>query len=170
MVLLDANTDEIVNPYYVDWASINARNFPYYIRQNPGPDNALGVVKFPLQNPWAIYMHDTNEKDLFAVSNRHRSSGCVRLEQPLELAAYLLQDQPQWSLPAIQAFVPMTIDQQATELQKRVFLKKAMPVYFTFLTVEKSENGQIRFVDDVYGQDLRLSRALANKRNGNETF
>ncbi|MFS4457803.1 L,D-transpeptidase family protein [Bdellovibrio sp. HCB2-146] len=170
MVLLDASTDEVVNPYSVDWSSINARNFPYYIRQNPGPDNALGVVKFPLQNPWAIYMHDTNEKNLFAESNRHRSSGCVRLEQPLELAAYLLQDQPQWSLPSIQAFVPMAEGQQATELQKRVFLKKAMPVYFTFLTVEKSENGQIRFVDDVYGQDLRLARALANKRNGNEPF
>lgn len=170
MVLLDASTDEVVNPYSVDWSSINSRNFPYYIRQNPGPDNALGVVKFPLQNPWAIYMHDTNEKNLFAESNRHLSSGCVRLEQPLELAAYLLQDQPQWSLSAIQAFVPMTEFQQATELQKRVHLKKPMPVYFVFLTVEKSENGQIRFVDDPYGQDIRLSRALANKRNGNEPF
>ncbi len=59
---------------------MSAREFTFYIRQLPGPENALGVVKFPLQNPWAIYMHDTNEKQLFGESKRHRSSGCVRLK------------------------------------------------------------------------------------------
>lgn len=170
MNLIDAGTDEVVDPLTVDWSSVTARNFPYYIRQNPGPDNALGVVKFPLQNPWAIYLHDTNEKNLFAESNRHLSSGCVRLEQPLELAAYLLRDQPAWSLDAIKAFVPLLPGQQAVELSKKVFLKKSMPVYFMYLSVEKTETGAIRFVDDEYGQDLRLSRAVANKRVNGELF
>lgn len=170
MNLIDASTDEIVDPYSVDWNAVSARNFPYYIRQNPGPDNALGVVKFPLQNPWAIYMHDTNEKNLFAESNRHRSSGCVRLEQPLELAAYLLKDQPAWSLEAIKAFVPLLPGQQAVELSKKVFLKKAMPVYFMYLSVEKTETGAIRFVDDEYGQDLRLAKALQNRRTNGEIY
>ena len=136
----------------------------------PGPDNALGVVKFPLQNPWAIYLHDTNDRELFAEGKRHLSSGCVRLEQPLELAAYLLKDQPGWSLQDIQAFVPMTRDQKPVELEKKVPLKRPMPVYFLYLTVEKSEDGSLRFIDDVYGQDTRLSKALQNKKFGNEFF
>lgn len=170
MLLIDERTDEVVDPTYIDWRSMTARDFTYYIRQLPGPDNALGVVKFPLQNPWAIYMHDTNEKNLFGESKRHRSSGCVRLEQPLDLAAYLLRDQPGWSLQDIQAFVPMYSDQQPVELDKKVFLKKPMPVYFMYLTAERGEDGSMRFIDDVYGQDTRLSKALQNKKNSNELF
>ncbi len=164
MYLFDANTDQRVDPATIDWMSMTPKMFSYYIRQNPGPDNALGVVKFPLQNPWAIYMHDTNEKNLFAENERHRSSGCVRLERPLELAAYLLQDQPEWSLEAIKNFVPMSLGEKPRELERKVYLKKAMPVYFMYLTVEKSESGALRFMDDVYGQDTRLARALANKK------
>ncbi|MDG0817853.1 L,D-transpeptidase family protein [Bdellovibrio svalbardensis] len=165
MYLYDANTDERVDPSMIDWRSMTPKMFSYYIRQNPGPENALGVVKFPLQNPWAIYMHDTNERNLFAENERHRSSGCVRLERPLELAAYLLQDQPEWSLQSIKDFVPMNKGEKPRELERKVYLTKPMPVYFMYLTVEKSENGALRFVDDVYGQDLRLSRALANKKD-----
>lgn len=165
MYLFDANTDQRVDPATIDWLNMVPKMFSYYIRQNPGPDNALGVVKFPLQNPWAIYMHDTNERNLFEENERHRSSGCVRLEKPLELAAYLLQDQPEWSLQAIQDFVPMTKEDKPRELERKVYLKRPMPVYFMYLTVEKNENGSLRFVDDVYGQDARLNKALANKKD-----
>lgn len=170
MLLIEEATDEVVDPSTIDWKSMTARQFTFYIRQMPGADNALGVVKFPLQNPWAIYMHDTNEKSLFGESKRHRSSGCVRLEQPLDLAAYLLRDQAGWSLENIKAFVPMYEGAVPTEIDKKIPLKKAMPVYFLYLTVEKSENGLMRFVDDVYGQDMRLSKALQNKKNPNELF
>lgn len=172
MLLVDEATDEVVNPSGIDWKQMTARDFTYYIRQLPGPDNALGVVKFPLQNPWAIYMHDTNDKPLFGESKRHRSSGCVRLEQPLELAAYLLRDQPEWSLESIKQFVPQSKDEDVSSgrLNKIVSLKKAMPVYFLYLTVEKNEDGSMRFVDDVYGQDTRLSLALQNKKKPNEVF
>ncbi|WP_374078815.1 murein L,D-transpeptidase [Bdellovibrio bacteriovorus] len=170
MLLIDEGSDEVVDSTSIDWRSMNARNFTYYIRQLPGPDNALGVVKFPLQNPWAIYMHDTNEKQLFGESKRHRSSGCVRLEQPLDLAAYLLRDQAGWSLEDIKSYVPLYDNNIPGEIDKKVFLKKAMPVYFLYLTVEKTEDGAFRFVDDVYGQDTRVSKALQNKKNSNELF
>lgn len=164
MVLFDARTDQRVDSASVDWLNMTPQNFYYYIRQNPGPENALGVVKFPLQNPWAIYMHDTNERNLFGESERHLSSGCVRLEKPLELAAYLLKDQPEWSLAAIEAFVPMNKGDKPVELEHKVYLKRPMPVYFMYLTVEKTEQGALRFVDDLYGQDFRLAKALFNKK------
>lgn len=171
MKLYDASTDEQVNPYSVDWNSVTARNFSYYIRQSPGPDNALGVVKFPLQNPWAIYLHDTNDKHLFAEDKRHLSSGCVRLEYPLDLTSYLLRDHKDgWTLDAIKAFVPMNRGERAVELQKRVTLTRPMPVYFLYLTVDRTDDGAIRFIDDVYGQDTRLSKALQNRKVGGELF
>jgi murein L,D-transpeptidase YcbB/YkuD len=172
MTLIDANTGKEIDSAGIDWNSVTAKDLNnFYIRQGSGADNALGVVKFPLQNPWSIYMHDTNERDLFAEAERHRSSGCVRLEKPLELAAYLLRDQPQWTLDALKAEVPADKnDNKPVNPEKNVTLKKAMPVYFMYLTVEKEDDGAIRFVDDVYGQDFRLATALANKRASNELF
>lgn len=170
MLLIDERTDEVVDPSSINWDRMTAKDFTYYIRQLPGPENALGVVKFPLQNPWAIYMHDTNEKELFGESKRHRSSGCVRLEEPLNVAAYLLRDQPGWSLDEIKAFVPLRQGETPNEVDKKVPLKKAMPVYFLYLTVEKGDDGTMRFIDDVYGQDMRLSKALQNSKSQNEMF
>ncbi len=170
MILISESTDKEVDPQTVDWSRMTPQNFPYYIRQLPGPDNALGVVKFPLQNPWAIYLHDTNEKALFEEGKRHRSSGCIRLEQPLELAAYLLQDQPGWSLNEIQNFVPMSLNQRPAQIDRSVRLKRAMPVYMMYLTVEKADGGNLRYVEDVYGQDLRVNKAIRNRRVNNEIF
>ncbi|MGZ3792650.1 MAG: L,D-transpeptidase family protein [Bdellovibrio sp.] len=173
MLLFNKVTQQQLDPYSIDWKNMTAKEFkekPYYFQQLPGPDNSLGVIKFPLQNPYSIYMHDTNQKEFFDKGKRHLSHGCVRLEEPLGLAAYLLQDQPGWSLDEIRAYVPNFFSTQGQELRKRVNLTKPMPVYFMYLTVEKSENGEIRFVEDDYGQDLRLSKALQNKRNNNELF
>jgi murein L,D-transpeptidase YcbB/YkuD len=115
-------------------------------------------------------MHDTNEKSLFAETERHRSSGCVRLEQPLDLAAYLLKDQPGWSIDQIRAYVPLYDNYIPGELDKKVTLKKAMPVYFTYLTAEKADDGSMRFIEDVYGQDGRVAKAIRNSRNTGEIF
>ena len=168
MTLMDANTDEPLDATTIDWSLVTPKTFTYYIRQNPGMDNALGVVKFPLTNPWAIYMHDTNERNLFAGSERHLSSGCVRLERPLDLAEYLLRDNPQWTRANIDAFLPHSLDERADKSQWEysVPLSQPIPVYFMYLTVEKSETGALRFVDDVYGQDTRVAKALANKKDG----
>lgn len=170
MLLIDEATDRQVDPRTINWRTITAKEFTYYIRQLPGPDNALGVVKFPLQNPWAIYLHDTNEKSLFAEPNRQRSSGCIRLEQPLDLAAYLLKDQPGWSLDQIRAYVPLYDNYIPGELDKKVTLKKSMPVYLIYLTAEKAEDGSMRFVEDQYGQDGRVAKAIRNSRANGELF
>lgn len=167
MTLLDGVTKQPVDPATIDWQNMTPQMFNYIIRQDSGADNALGVVKFPLQNPWWIYMHDTNERNLFAENERHRSSGCVRLEKPLELAAYLLKDQSQWSFERIMSLVPQTKDDQLSSgggVERTIYLRKPMPVYFMYLTAEKTAQGAMRFVDDVYGQDLRLMKALANKK------
>jgi murein L,D-transpeptidase YcbB/YkuD len=179
MELMYEGTEKPVEPWVqakINWKQMTPKDFNYYIRQLPGPDNALGVVKFPLQNPWAIYMHDTNEKDLFEESERHRSSGCVRLQQPLDLAAYLLRDKvdkfnnPLWSLDQIRNYVPLYDSYIPGEIDKKVTLTKPMPVYFIYLTAEESEDGSMRFIEDVYGQDTRVAKTIANKRNIGETF
>lgn len=169
MVLVDEMTETVVDPQTIDWSTMTSRNFTFYIRQMPSSKNALGVVKFPLQNPWAIYMHDTNDHKLFAEDKRHLSSGCVRLQQPLELAAYLLQDQPGWTVQDLLKVVPARGSHDIpAELDKKVYLKKPMPVYFLYLTVEKGADGVVRFVNDVYGQDTRVDKALRAKINATE--
>lgn len=173
MVLMDERINQIVDTSAIDLSRLSNEEFvkkAYYFRQLPGFDNALGVVKFPLvENKFSIYLHDTEGRDLFNRSERHLSHGCVRLEEPLGVATYLLQDQG-WNFDLIRDFVPYGPGFQGQEPNKIIFIKKAMPVYLLYLTVEKGENGVIRFIDDDYGQDIRLSKALQNKRNANELF
>ncbi|MES3036376.1 MAG: L,D-transpeptidase family protein [Bdellovibrionota bacterium] len=104
--------DMEVDPTTVNWMEITtqAQAAKYFVVQGPGIDNALGVIKFPLQNRWAIYLHDTNERNLFGEndfsSSRLISSGCIRLEKPMELATYLLKDQPNWTRQVLESKVP----------------------------------------------------------------
>ncbi|MNK38597.1 murein L,D-transpeptidase [compost metagenome] len=171
MVLLDSSTEQQVDPYSIDWQNTTVRNFSYFIRQNPGYDNALGVMKFDLQqNPWAIYLHDTNERWLFAETNRLRSSGCVRLEKPMDLAEYLVRDVPDWDRAALTAAVPSRKEKVSRTPISVSLGKQAVPVYMMFLTVEKTDNGALRFVDDLYGQDMRVAKAIQNKKINNELF
>lgn len=136
----------------------------YIITQMPGYDNALGVVKFPLVlNNQAIYLHDTNERNLFAQGERHKSSGCVRLEQPLKLAEYLLKDKSEWSMNRIVQTVPSSIEPQSRSTIYATLTKK-MPVYLMYLTVERGADGAVRFLRDDYGQDERLAKALSQAR------
>ena len=85
----------------IDWANATPRNFRYMLRQAPGPDNALGRVKFMFPNSYSVYLHDTPSKALFEKSERAFSSGCIRVENPLELAALLLEGQQGWDRAAI---------------------------------------------------------------------
>lgn len=157
---------QAVDSTAIDWKMRSEWDFDqnnpnrFIITQLPGYDNALGVVKFPLvKNNQAIYMHDTNERDLFSLGERHKSSGCVRLEEPLKLAEYLLQDQKDWSLDRILQVVPSAVEPQSRKT-KYVPLTKRMPVYLMYVTVERGSDGSIRFLRDDYGQDERLSNAL----------
>lgn len=148
-----------LNPATVDWYSYNRSNFNFTLVQQPGAYNALGLVKFPLTNPWFIYLHDTSEHYLMKESNRLKSSGCVRLERAFDLVQYLLKDQPEWPLSRVRA---------QKQPQMRINVKK-LPVYFMYQTVDMTDSGEIRMAADDYGQDQRLIE-LFKSRGSLEKF
>jgi murein L,D-transpeptidase YcbB/YkuD len=125
------------------------------IRQIPGPNNALGLLKFDFPNPHDVYMHGTPATELFARSRRDFSHGCIRVEDPVTLAAWLLQDQPEWTTDHIRA---------ATLADKtvRVDLERPVPVLILYGTAVVMEDGQVDFFRDIYGQDAELEQALIN--------
>lgn len=133
-----------------DWVSGDA---DLYIRQQPGLHNALGVLKFMMTNDFAIYLHDTNQRELFRDYERQLSSGCVRVEKPYDLAEYLLQG-TSWDRYALE-----TRTAQPGEVLNKdtnVTLPKAMPVYMIFQTSLLSSDGVIRFAEDTYNQRERM--------------
>jgi murein L,D-transpeptidase YcbB/YkuD len=123
------------------------------LEQLPGPKNSLGQVKFEMPNPDDIYMHDTPEQRIFALSRRYVSHGCIRVEDPRELARILL-DSDEWSRDAIDAAI-------STGETRRVPLTKSLPVYVLYWTAFVDPDGTIEFRDDIYGRDKRLAEALA---------
>jgi murein L,D-transpeptidase YcbB/YkuD len=152
------------NPLDIDWSLIDPENSPYELVQQPGLKNSLGVVKFPLyKHDDNIYLHDTSEKLLFEPEfyNRHRSSGCVRLEKPLELAAHLLKSSLEgtWNLETLKALVPPAHNEKDL-VTYQLRINKPLPVYLVYLTVGFGDKGQLRFYDDIYGQDSRFLKLL----------
>ena len=103
LTILDSNGNE-VDPGSIDWDSADPANFPYTLRQPPGDGNALGRLKFEFPNPYLIYLHDTPSKELFESDKRTFSSGCIRIENPVELADVLLRDQG-WDRRRIQEMI-----------------------------------------------------------------
>ena len=89
--VLDAKY-RVVDSHSIDWSSLNKNNFPYILRQNSGENNALGALKFHFNNPFSLYLHDTDSKKLFAAAERFFSHGCIRLEKPKDLARLLLAE------------------------------------------------------------------------------
>lgn len=146
-----------LDPLSIDWAYTDPANVDFYIRQKPNFMNSLGVVKFMMTNPYAIYLHDTNQRELFATPDRIKSSGCVRLEKPLDLAEYLLQG-TEWSRPAIENFVVKP--GQVLEQETRVTLKSSIPVYLISLTTLYSNDGVLRFTEDIYGHNDLITKKL----------
>ena len=142
-----------VDPRSVDWSSVSAGNFPYQLRQDPGPRNALGRVKFMMPNPYHVYLHDTPARELFAKHERAFSSGCIRLEKPLELAAYLLRDDPQWSWQKILA-------SSVKRTEQVVHLPASIPVHLLYWTTWVDDDGVVQFRKDIYGRDTVLDNAL----------
>ena len=125
------------------------------IRQLPGPKNALGLIKFMFPNQYNVYMHGTPEQELFARSRRDFSHGCIRVEDPVALAAWVLRDKPEWTVDKIRATM-----HGDTTLQ--VNLDKPIPVLILYSTAVVEPDGEVRFFDDIYGYDALLARALAN--------
>lgn len=163
MSLYDNLTSQLVDPESIDWSTINKTNFNFTIVQGSGNDNALGLVKFPLTNPWAIYLHDTNERNLFGNAQRALSSGCIRLEKPFLFAQYLLRDQPSYTIEKINSIVKYGLDPANDPKPTRIKVKRTLPVYTSFITTDVTDEGVIRFADDVYGSDSRLNGILQSK-------
>ncbi len=163
MTLYDGSSGAVVDPESVDWSAVTKNNFNYRIVQGSGNENALGLVKFPLTNPWAIYLHDTNERNLFSKDQRLLSSGCIRLEKPFVLAEYLLRDQPAYDMDGINKIINAGLNSANDPQPTRIKVKKTLPVYATFITTDITGDGVMRFADDVYGSDLRLSGILKSK-------
>jgi len=143
----------VVDPSSIDWANVTEKTFKYTLRKRPGPDNDLGEVKFIFPNSNDVYLHDTPHDALFSQSQRSFSHGCVRVEEPIKLATYLLRDQPKWSQQAIQ-------DTIAQRREKYVTMKEKLPVYLVYFTAWADADGHPHFREDIYGHDKALAREL----------
>jgi L,D-transpeptidase YcbB len=164
MRVLDGAGNE-VDPHSVDWNSDRAPNFT--IRQDSGNWNALGSVRIDMPNPHSVYMHDTNHKEFFSADYRFQSSGCTRVENPRDLAAWVLEETPGWSRREIDAAIA-----KGQKVDVRVARK--IPVAWVYLTGWATRDGAIHFRDDIYGHDekrelvaeLKPSVATASRASG----
>ena len=137
-----------LDPQGIDWTHLSENYFPFRLRQQPAGRNALGRIKFMFPNQQSVYIHDTPGKSLFDRSQRLFSSGCVRVEEPLALAQYLLKDQ-RWNHRRLALAVE-------TGQNRTIVLQTPVPVHLVYFTAWANIDGQVQFRDDVYGRDHRL--------------
>ena len=146
------NTEREVDAASIDWNGLDPANVPYTFRQDPGPDNAVGHVKFMCPNQFDVYLHDTPADHLFNAEERDFSHGCIRVEAPVQLAAYLLRGRSNAS-DIEAAFASSATDSS-------VKLEQPMPVDILYWTAWVDDHGIVNFRDDVYGMDGLLDRAV----------
>ncbi len=151
-----------LDPSKIKWSEITSSKMAVYkLRQDPGPKNSLGRIKFMLPNRFAVYLHDTPAQDLFLRTQRTFSSGCIRLSHPLQLAAYLLgNDQAGWDKAKIQEVIE-------SGDRRIISLKTPVPIHVVYLTVTTEPDGAIHFNKDIYGRDELLEKALLDE---NQSF
>jgi len=137
-----------VDPSTIDWFSPEAKQMRLRLRQDPGPENALGPAKFLFPNSYDVYLHGTNKQSLFAKADRFLSSGCIRLPDPLGFAELLLKSDPNWPRTKIDAAV-------AAKTNRGVPLAKPLSVHLVYDTAWVDEAGTVQFRLDVYGRDQR---------------
>lgn len=145
-----------IDPGMVDWENYNTKNFNYSLRQDPGANNALGQVKFMFPNNHAIYLHDTPTRSLFNKKIRTYSSGCIRVENPLELAEYLLKDKG-WNSERVKAAY-----NRGKENSVQLAQEMRLPVIILYMTTWIDKKGEISFRTDIYGRDAKMMTALKN--------
>jgi L,D-transpeptidase YcbB len=154
MEVLDAH-DAPIDPRSIDWSGTRAPNFT--VRQESGTWNALGAVKIDMPNPYSVYMHDTNQHNLFSDDYRFDSHGCSRVDNVRDLAAWLLQEEmPKWNRAAIDAAI-------ATGAREDIALPKKVPVAWVYFTAWMTRDQTIQFRNDIYDQDEQLLEATAEE-------
>lgn len=139
-------TERLIDPYKVNWSKIEADNFPGALRQRPGPWNPLGRVKFMFPNRYAVYLHDTDSPQLFERDNRLFSSGCIRIQRPLDLAQYLLASLDDWDCIRI-------IEAMDSGTTQKVKLPEPVPVHLLYWTAWIDSDGLIQYRNDIYQRD-----------------
>ncbi len=152
MRVIDYNHN-VIDPASIDWQRYSGRDFPYLIRQDPGPHNALGRIKFMFPNEHLVYLHDTPSKSLFERTERAFSSGCIRIEHPFRLAELLLDDPDTWN----QETIRKAIDAAQT---RKVSLPRPVTVILLYWTVAADGYGDVTFKQDLYDRDAAVLAGL----------
>jgi murein L,D-transpeptidase YcbB/YkuD len=145
--------EEEVDPSTIDWSQVTPGQFRYRLQQLPGPQNALGRVKFVFPNRFNVYLHDTPSRGLFAKPERAFSSGCIRVEKPVDLAEWLFVPDPRWTRDRIVS----AIDAGA---EKTVWLPSPVRIHILYWTAWVDEHGATQFRRDIYGRDSAVAEAL----------
>ena len=155
MTLFENASNRAVDPHSVDWTGMTGSEFNrrFRLRQEPGATNALGNVKFMFPNRHNVYLHDTPGQQLFDRAARDFSSGCIRVERALELAAHLLRDDPSWTRERIQRVVQGGREQAVT-------LPQPYMVHIQYWTAWVEPDGEVHFREDLYQRDGRVREAL----------
>ena len=146
-------TGNYVDEQTIDWSRYPEQPFPYMLRQDPGPKNALGRIKFMFPNEHAVYLHDTPSRGLFERDQRAFSSGCIRVELPYQLAERLLDEPAVWGQERIRG----AVDSGQTQTLR---LKAPVTVILMYWTADATADGRVRFKRDIYQRDQALLQAL----------
>ena len=149
--ILDKNRQPVLEK--IDWSKVNRENFNYSIQQGSGKGNALGTIKFIFPNPYNVYIHDTQSKSKFKQEIRAYSHGCMRLENPVELAKYIVESEANISTDSL-----MSIMNRGE--RKQINLNEPIPVFVRYITCEANNKGEITFYKDIYGKDEELKEQL----------
>lgn len=148
----------VINPLTVDWHKVQPESFNYRLRQKPGPNNALGSIKFMFPNKHDIYLHGTPKQELFDHTERAFSHGCIRVKDPVGLALILLGGKDGWTRERIEA-------ETTGNTPRDVALAAPVPVHLHYLTAWATRDGTVNFRPDIYERDRLLARALFGTRN-----
>lgn len=154
--VISLKTDAEIDPSTINWKKVTRSNIDFQLVQNPSYTNALGVVKFPMTNKYSIYLHDTNDRDLFAKENRHLSSGCVRLHKPIDFADYLLSA-TSWNRTRIENTVLKP--GQTTDHSTFIKLSKPLDMYILSFTLDENK-GALEFYSDFYGHNQAIHKKI----------
>jgi murein L,D-transpeptidase YcbB/YkuD len=146
------------DPRAIDWSKVDEDHLPYLLRQDPGPRNPLGRIKFLFSNQHDIYLHDTPGQTLFNHTTRAFSHGCVRVEDPLRLAAFVLGNNDGWDLDKIKALLAAD-----DSMEMPVAVKQPIPIYLVYWTAWVAEDGGVFFRPDIYERDLPNCPEAATK-------
>ena len=146
------NKGNFVDPSTVNWSQYK-NSAPYTFRQDPGPNNSLGTVKFIFPNKHFVFLHDTPHRELFSHSERDFSSGCIRVQDPLKLAELIMNDPVKYNRSKLESIVN-------SRETRRIHPSPKVPVVILYLTAGVNHDGKIRFYKDIYNRDPKVLAAL----------